>query len=317
MSNCGTCSKPFGFFNRELGCIKCNRVYCKKCLCYKLTDTENPKKPVNVCLRCFKISSDSSLMPADKSIKNVEELLEIKPEEVVPIQAALLEPISSSTIDMRKRLDVLKSDDEKDVSNEEEDNIDDMHRRLANLKGVNYKPTSNNKMLFASDVRSDQEKINDLLREVYDVNTLDGKHKNTTGELPGSVDDIERRLAALRGVDLSKIKSQTGEEEQPRDETEQEEINRTVLQYIEEAKLPDFEADPNEQELINSIPLPPNSDKKDLEELPFCEICNEDAVLRCSECENLFCHACFLEFHDEEDYKSHKIKPYEAPNKSS
>jgi abscission/NoCut checkpoint regulator len=99
-----------------------------------------------------------------------------------------------------------------------------------------------------------------------------------------------------------------------RDETEQEEVDRTVLQYIEEAKLPDFDLDPDEQELIESIPPAPN--KQDTEELPFCEICNEDAVIRCLECENIFCHRCFLEFHDEEDYRAHKTKPYTAPNQN-
>lgn len=316
MSNCGTCSKPFGFFNRELGCVKCNRVYCKKCLCYKLTDPQNLKKSLNVCLRCFKIANDSSLEPAaDQTKPDIEELLELKPEEIVPIEKVVpLEP-SSFTNDISNRLDVPKSknkSNEKDVSNEE-DNLDDIHRRLASLKGIDYKRTSSNKILFASDARSDQQKIDDLLQNVYDVNVLDGDMNIETSRVNSdSVDDIERRLAALRGVNLSKIKSQT--EEEPMVETEEEEISRTILQFVEEAQLPDFATDPDEQELVNSIPLPPNANKKDLDELPFCEICNEDAVLRCCECENLFCHACFLEFHDEEDYKRHKIKPYEAPS---
>jgi hypothetical protein len=309
MANCGTCSKEFGFFNREVGCIKCNRVYCKKCLSHKIADPQNPKKTVNVCLRCFKIASDSSLAPADKTKAKVEELLEIKPEEKVPIESVLLQPTPSGE-EIRNRLDALQNDDS-EVPNDD-DNLDDIHRRLANLKGLDYKPTAN-KVLFASDVRSEQEKIDDLLKQFVEEREIDGQQDITSSsEQPGSVDDIERRLAVLRGQDIEKIRAQIDME--PREETEQEEINRTVLKYIEEAKLPDF--DPYEQELVSSIPPPPDGDKKSLEELPFCEICNEDAVMRCLECENLFCHRCFLEFHDEEDYKSHKTKPYQAPNKA-
>ena len=213
-------------------------------------------------------------------------------------------PLASYTDDIRTRLDALKKDDlPESLRNDEED----IQKRLAELKGVEFKVPTNSKIHVAPDTRSEQEKIDDLLKQFVEEKAIDDEAKPELSEI-GTVEDIERRLAALRGQDLDKTKQQIEQTE----ETEAEEIARTMKQYLEEAKLEDIVLDPDEQELISSIPPAPGQ-KKDLEELPFCEICNEDASLRCLECENLFCASCFREFHDEEDYKSHKTKPYEAP----
>lgn len=185
----------------------------------------------------------------------------------------------------------------------------DIEKRLAALKGVEHKDYSaaNNKVLFAKDTRSEQEKINDLLKQFVEEKTIDEEAKPEPSAI-GTIEDIERRLAALRGQDLEKTKQQIEQIE----ETEEEETSRIMKQYLEEAKLDEIALDPEEQEIIEGIPQAPGQ-KKDSEELPFCEICNEDASLRCLECENLFCGSCFREFHDEEDYKTHKTKPYQAP----
>jgi len=215
-------------------------------------------------------------------------------------------PITSYTDDIRSRLDALKKVDlPETTANGEED----IQRRLAELKGVEYKVPSEAKIHFTPDTRSEQEKIDDLLKQFVEEKTIDAVAEPESSQVQaGTVEDIERRLAALRGQDLDKTREQIEQTE----ETEQEEIARTMKQYLEEAKLDEIVLDPEEEEIMSSIPPAPGQ-KKDLEELPFCEICNEDASLRCLECENLFCVSCFREFHDEEDYKSHKTKPYTAP----
>lgn len=290
----------FHNFNFAIGCVKCNRIFCSKCLIHKI-QSEDKKQTFLVCLRCHSLNSEQhDLSRNKKSSQKIEELLEVKPNEFTE---PVLEPtlnITTASEDLRARPNILK-----------ENNADDeIHQRLANLKGLNLEREKNT--TFTPDTRSDQEKIEDLLKQFVEEKDINDQH-DTAIPIPcssGSIDDIERRLAALRGLDLSKIKAPL---EEFVEESEGEEIDRTVLKFIEEAKLPDFGVDSVEQELISSLPQPPGIDKKDLEELPFCEICNEDAVIRCLECENIFCHKCFLEFHDEEDYKTHKTKPYEAP----
>jgi len=304
MSNCNTCGRTFGFFSKELGCPKCNKVFCKKCLCYKIAASDNPKKLILVCLRCSKIQEDPMIGSKNKK-PQLEELLVVKPDE---FESPILEPSTSNDDNLvRNRLDELKSNNDPEMT-VEDSNIDDIQMRLASLKGVEYKKTTD-KIIFSKDTRTEQEKIDDLLKQFVDEKQINQQYTSQPVESSGSIDDIERRLALLRGQDVSKIKSQLPDFS----ETEQEEVNRTIMQYLEEAKLPDLE-ETAESEFMNSIPKPEN--KKDIEELPFCEICNEDAVIRCLECENIFCHKCFLEFHDEEEYKSHKTKPYQAPKES-
>lgn len=48
------------------------------------------------------------------------------------------------------------------------------------------------------------------------------------------------------------------------------------------------------------------------DELPFCEICNEDARMRCLGCRYLFCKRCFLEHKDDDD-GCNRYESYEAP----
>lgn len=56
MSSCNTCARGFGFWNKEQGCPRCKKIYCKKCLNHKVPESpENLKKMIYVCLRCSKM----------------------------------------------------------------------------------------------------------------------------------------------------------------------------------------------------------------------------------------------------------------------
>ena len=47
------------------------------------------------------------------------------------------------------------------------------------------------------------------------------------------------------------------------------------------------------------------------EELPWCELCNEDAQLRCISCDgDLFCRRCWKETHKDTELKQHRIENY-------
>lgn len=220
-------------------------------------------------------------------------------------------PTSNYSDDIRSRLDALKNIELPETGTEASNAVtnysdDDIRKRLDNLKGFECK-SSGNKDFFTPDTRSEQEKIDDLLKQFVDEKAIDIEAKPEPSQA-GTIEDIQRRLALLRGQDIETTRQQIEQTE----ETEEEEAARTMKQYLEEAKLEEIVLDPEEEELIAGIPPAPEG-SKNLDELPFCEICNEDASLRCLECENLFCVSCFKEFHYEEDYKTHKTKPYQAP----
>jgi abscission/NoCut checkpoint regulator len=209
---------------------------------------------------------------------------------------------SSETDDIRSRLQALKANDQQMPQSSD----DEIAGRLANLKGLKELP-SNEINLINNDTRTDHEKTNDLLKQVTAEANIDIQMK------PEDEDDeiikIEKRLAALRGVEYKK--RDPNEVIEVPEKTEDEECSEIMQRYLEEAKLEVISGDPDEEELMSSIPKAPDGSKAD--ELPFCELCNEDATLRCLECEDLFCMKCFKEFHDEEDYKNHPTKPYKAP----
>ncbi|XP_063901257.1 abscission/NoCut checkpoint regulator-like isoform X3 [Zophobas morio] len=53
------------------------------------------------------------------------------------------------------------------------------------------------------------------------------------------------------------------------------------------------------------------------EEFPWCNICNDDAVLSCPACENeLFCQSCFLLIHGTRSMKKHKPIHYSPKSNS-
>ena len=223
----------------------------------------------------------------------------------------ILEPVPiKPTDDVADRLKALKAQDEVELTSDQS-----IEQRLAKLKGVEHKEYSNQNLLFGKETRSAEEQVRDLLKQFVAEKSIDedanSTDPNMSEDAGNTTEDIEKRLAVLRGIPYDPNALKKRMDEGRPEETEAEETARIMKQYLEEAKLDDLVLDPDEQELIEGIPQAPT---KDTEELPFCEICNEDAIWRCVGCDgNLFCKACFKEFHDEEDYKDHKVKDYKAP----
>jgi len=57
-----------------------------------------------------------------------------------------------------------------------------------------------------------------------------------------------------------------------------------------------------------------STDLKMEDELPWCELCNEDAQLRCIECDgDLYCRRCWKETHQDPELKQHRIENYKPP----
>ncbi|KAM4663258.1 abscission/NoCut checkpoint regulator isoform 2-T3 [Discoglossus pictus] len=154
--------------------------------------------------------------------------------------------------------------------------------------------------------------------------------------------EIGKRLAVLQGRDPDKVtlddyKMPDSDDE----ETEEESIQRLLKQLSEEAVLDEacgFNIPPDQSAgappgmrqpaakvppqnrapaVVRAAPAPKEPDS-DEEELPWCCICNNDAVLRCLDCDNdLYCKRCFREGHDEFDRKEHRTTSYRPLKKKS
>lgn len=206
---------------------------------------------------------------------------------------------------LEQRLAALKQKDD--------DIVDDSNRsdeaiaiRIANLKDIPYSTATNIDLLTAVDKRTDEEKINDIMKQFLCEQNIDNSAAETSSS--NSVEVIERRLAALRG-DRTPADNELHRTEM-NDEDDETKVRNVVNRYLEEATLPEVDQlTEEEQEFVRKAD---GKTSKDLEELPWCTICNEDAVVRCLGCDgDLFCRTCFKECHDDEEYREHQTKSYE------
>lgn len=230
------------------------------------------------------------------------------PADGPPIPAAFLKDaqdgLIASTSDtdpsnldemIKKRLESLKQDR---LTNRNQMTSDtDIAIRIANLKGVEYQPASNNvdrTLLLSTDQRTDQEKIRDLVKQFTAETNLD--------EAADPIRDIEKRLAILKGTNVdgkTEIAATTSDNE----DDDEIKVKKLVSKYLDEAALPVADVGPSdpgqatlspeEKEYLDSIDV-----TKQQEELPWCTICNEDADLRYEG--DLFCKACYKEIKEDE-----------------
>lgn len=95
--------------------------------------------------------------------------------------------------EIKKRLEVLKKPNEpvNDLASNR-----DIGERLANLKDMPYKEHDHTKLINAVDKRTEQEKTNDLVEQFMNEASIDGAMAKRQED---DIDDIHRRLAALKG----------------------------------------------------------------------------------------------------------------------
>ncbi|XP_077178977.1 abscission/NoCut checkpoint regulator isoform X2 [Paroedura picta] len=178
-----------------------------------------------------------------------------------------------------------------------------------------------------------EEEKNRLLTEA----AAELREENTRQE---KILEVAKRLAILKGQDPEQVTLDDYKLPNSDEEMEEEEaIQRVLKQLTEEAALdeasgfnitPDQSTQPvaAQQKTIkkpkqaqastsSKAPLlPVQAVDSEEEELPWCCICNEDAVLRCHDCDgDLYCQRCFREGHDEFDRKEHRTSSYRHPQK--
>uniref|UniRef100_S4RHW5 FYVE-type domain-containing protein n=1 Tax=Petromyzon marinus TaxID=7757 RepID=S4RHW5_PETMA len=155
---------------------------------------------------------------------------------------------------------------------------------------------------------------------------------------------VARRLAALKGEDPDKVVVQNLADSDSEDENEEKTVYRMLKQFGEEAamdkasgfsernsaatalegpkfsQLPNPAAGANKQKTSRGVAAavlrPSGNDSGSDDELPWCCICNEDAVLRCRGCDgDLYCKRCYREGHDKHDRPDHPTETYKATKK--
>ncbi|XP_011177318.1 abscission/NoCut checkpoint regulator [Zeugodacus cucurbitae] len=348
--SCFGCGKKYGLFTKEHGCPSCGYSYCIKCLKRPMPVPRHGGKVMDVCLICYdKLSKlettekviDIDALPGvlvtkskgnrsnDPLVAAAAALLEDDPP---PDLGDVLAPISTTAAttadtdaahsnvensEIEENLDSVISKRLKDLKTIDNPSTDEEIRaRLALLNGMPQKDYSKKDLLLATDERTDQQKMQDLLEQFMGEAQIDRQVGNERND---AISDIERRLRALREQPLDGVgaiqKEHSPDNNTPSDNEDDETVLKAVMEkYLAESRLPTA----LETELAAGVPPPPAGTRPaDLEELPWCNICNEDAVFRCKGCDGeLFCAQCYRECHDDdEEYRAHEKVPFAAPPK--
>ena len=182
---------------------------------------------------------------------------------------------------------------------------EEMSERLAKLKGQPKIAEEKPVYRMEADTRPQVRQSEDLMAKMQEEVKIDGAYKL---DEENAVEDIERRLALLKAD-----QSHDEQTQRPKDvEMDSEDEEKAVIaKAMAEADLPDLDEDPPStaplQGLVRQLTRDVNDDH---EELPWCGICNDDADLRCLNCDReLFCRRCFRECHEEFEMK-HRSEPF-------
>uniref|UniRef100_A0A8C0BFM9 Zinc finger FYVE-type containing 19 n=1 Tax=Buteo japonicus TaxID=224669 RepID=A0A8C0BFM9_9AVES len=176
---------------------------------------------------------------------------------------------------------------------------DDLLTQLSEEVAIDehYRPRVQPQGIYFGFQRPDsrEEEKNKLLAEA----AAELQEENTRQE---KILQVAKRLAALRGEDPEKVTLETYKLPDSDEEVAEEEAIRRVLkQLAEEAALDEasgFNIPPDQttQAGASQQNLHKKAKQKvsELDELPWCCICNEDATLRCHGCDgDLYCQRCF------------------------
>ena len=191
--------------------------------------------------------------------------------------------------EIEERLRKLKSD-KTETSVTDQKSIEE---RLARLKGIDPNVYSMPPITVYQQTKhkTDTEKTEDLIKQLSEeLNIDESSGISLSSTRRASTDEeIERRLARLRGQQHIDRKKNMSSMDVDSDDEETEQQNNLIEKLLAESNLPSIPSDSNQ--------LDATEEGFDMASdcLPWCEICNEDAVIKCMGCMgDLYCKQCFV-----------------------
>ncbi|CAG4957509.1 unnamed protein product [Colias eurytheme] len=300
--SCTSCLKSYSFLRPEKGCPGCGFSYCSKCLNNKIF-LHKINSEAKVCGKCKNTANSQDKTKFDPPDAYFKRIGAIDPQTNVNKNNIDVESKDPIEEEIQNRLQKLKEGKQEPLKCTVEDITDRLNKlknipttsqaeieeRLANLKNLPVTALHSKPILPCPDLRTEEEQANDLMRQYMEQTGIDKKYKD---EFEEKVGEIEMRLQKLKGT------AGTTQNNVPEDKEAPENEEDTIKKIIEKAKKEALLEDEDVSSPLN--------------ELPFCEICNEDAKMRCLGCKYLFCKQCFMEHRDEDD-GCDKYEPYTAP----
>ncbi|XP_073495225.1 abscission/NoCut checkpoint regulator [Phyllobates terribilis] len=424
---CFACASKFSIFKKECGCKSCRHSFCSGCLPFTAILPAYGNSKQKVCKKCHDNisnaeapSNNASKWSPPENYKKRIAALEAKQSQqkdtpraqealsagnktryqgLSPEDQAISERLAklkqdtkprsvASTAEIESRMEALRKETQARAPS-----LQEMEDRLAALQGRAPPSTAARPQHQPPDVRSQTQKVNDLLTQLKDEVAIDQNcDPDARGSSPSINDlskanhvdnwtsfhteldaaelerekdkilreaatelqdentrqekmlEIAKRLAALEGRDPEKVTLDNLKLPDSDEETEEEAVQKILKQLSEEVFLDEASgyndlsnqrrsvSDCKEVKLGNKLPSTQTSSAEiqptrittgkvkdpdsDEEELPWCCICNEDAAIRCHDCDDdLYCQRCFREGHDEFDRKEHRTSVYRPPQK--
>jgi len=339
---CFTCASKFTWFKKEHGCPNCGKAFCKDCLSHSAIVKRHGGKQQNVCIKCFKLLTEK---PTKESGQQKKEFCADDPnnylgpsmKDIAAKQKQQKQPKEDDEdADIKERLQKLKQKQEPASPSSSSNVLDnDLYQRFNNLTGRPAASASSSggavaagksNILTPQPKLSDQEQMMNLMKETQDEIDIDHNHAQREEEakekLKDDIKNMEDRLFLLKGQDpdeVRKAKEKWKEEDYSSEEDDDEAMKKILQRALEESLLDDKLKDAGYGDILTAGSSKNNSKSEEdsqEDELPWCCICNEDASLRCHDCDDdLYCKRCFREGHDDFDMKSHRKSTYHKPKK--